>query len=335
MPGFPIVVTGAATAAAGSTRVTLRNRLADELGFYLATSVTAASNGEAARVALADELRDDESAYAFLGKWVYVRNGAQQDTQRRILSDTETGYQGSSSAVVLSRPFAAALATGTLVEITAPLPSKRSGAIKGLNECINEALGMIRFAVRLTLTGSGTYQQDLSAYPWLTGIDQTRGIYDTVNAVGGVPPALSAYGYEIVTNGTARTLVTEFPYTSADTFYLDAVARADRYVYDGTSWAFVGQNATPGLLNDAYQTAAPEHWVLAFAMVTALRQVQKMVLADRTLEPTEKRLLIGETVERRRYWNRNAKRIMLTEFPPPLQRPTTPLIVAPARSAWN
>lgn len=330
-----IVVSGGSTTATGPSLLTLRNRLADELGFYHPTTVTAATGGDPTRVVIAAELEDDEEGADLLARrWLYVRTGAQAGVQRRIVSQPGVGYQGGQSALIMSRAFAAALVSGSAVEVTSPLPVKRHLGVKGLNDCITEALGMLRLAVRITLTGTGTYQQDLSAYPWLTSVDQTRGIYDTVNLIGGSPPILSGYGYDFVSNGATRTLVTEWPYTTADTYYLDAVIRGDRLVYDGSAWVYLDPDDPPGLLDDTYRTAAPEHWVLTFGMVVALRQVQKMLLADGSLPRDEKQMLLADVAQRKRHWSWAARTIVLKEFPPPLQIRSTPLIVAPEPVAW-
>lgn len=312
---LPLIVTSVVTGT-GSSQLRVRNRLADELGFYLPTTVsTLATNADAARVVIANEVRDDEAGYPFLGDpWLYVRDGAQAGVQRRVIRQPEVGYQGPRGVLLVSRPFAAALAPGTTVEITSPLPVLRHVGIKGLNECVNEALSMIRVAARLTVTGNGTYEYDLAAYSWLTHEDQIVGISDSDIGTG-YPALPSPYIPSLVTNGVSRTLVTRTSYSTAETFALDVVVPADRLVYDGTGWAFVPAGSPPGLLGDTYQTAAPESWVLAFAMVTALRQVGKLIRAQRGADPGEKADALAENARLRRKWALTAFGIQQQEMP--------------------
>lgn len=312
---IPIILNGSGTPT-GPTLRELRNRLADELGFYHATTVTTeASSSEASRVVIADEVRDDETGFDFLGQWVYARDGAQAGVQRRIISQPGVGYQGARSVLLLSRPFAASLDAGTAIEITAPLPSKRHAAIKGLNDLINEGLARIWVEVRIALTGNGTYEYDLSAYPWLTRASQTRGIYDDRWTATGIPELLSPYTYDIATNGINRTLQTQVAYTTADTFHLAAIVRADRLVFDGSSWSYV---TTPGLLNDTYQAAVPEEWAVAFAMVKSLQYLTRLTMQSRQLDKDEKAATLADIMDRRRIWAAAAASIKRNEMPKPL-----------------
>lgn len=329
---IPIILNGSGTAT-GPTLLELRNRLADELGFYHATTVTTeASSSEASRVVIADEVRDDETGFDFLGQWVYARDGAQAGVQQRIISQPGVGYQGARSVLLLSRPFAASLDAGTAIEITAPLPSKRHAAIKGLNDLINEGLARIWVEVRISLTGNGTYQYALDDYPWLTRKAQTRGIYDQRWTDTSVPAMLSPFPYDIVTNGINRTLQTDVSYTTADTFYLAAIVRADRLVFDGSAWSYV---TTPGLLNDTYQAAVPEEWAVAFAMVKALQYLTRLTMASRSLDKDEKAATLADIMDRRRTWATAAAAIKRAEFPKPLHEQAEPMVEAVYERVWQ
>lgn len=332
IPGLPLIILSS-TVDTGPTLLRLRNRLADTLGFYLPTTVSdTGDNGDAARVVIADELRDDEAGYEFMGTpWLYAQDGAQAGNQRRMIAQPDVGYQGNLGAVVLSRPFAAALAAGTTIEITSPLPVKRTLSIKGLNECLNEGLARIWVEVRVPITGNGTYSYNLAAYPWLTRYAQTRGIYDALSFGPTMEPTLSSTPYRFVTTGAARTLVARQLYTSADTFYLAAIVRADRYVSDGTSWGYV---VTPGLQGDAWQAACPEEWGVCFGMVIALRFLIEWTEKDESISDAVRNRRLANLGRRLQQWASAAAAIKLREFPTPVQEPTEGLVFLQAPAVW-
>lgn len=329
----PIVVPASSTGT-GPTLAVIRNRLADELGFRISTTVTdTGDNSDNARVVIADELRDDEQGYDNIPPWIYASSGAQAGTQRRILSQPGVGYQGPYGAVVTSRPFAAALAAGVTIEVTGPLPIKRHLGILGLNECINQALALIWVKARVSLAGEGDYQYDLADYPWLQIPDlQAREIADTQWQTT-LPPTRSPYTPVVTVNNVSRTLETEIGYASGETFYLDAVVRADYLVFDGSSWGY--SITSPGLLGDAYQTAAPEQWVHTFAMMKCLQQVRKMLQARPNPDPKLHAYNVAEVQERINTWARASYKIIREQFPKPAQERTAGLVSPPVVAEWT
>jgi len=330
----PIIIPASSTSGTGPTLFQIRQRLADELGIYHLTTVSdTGDNADTARVVIADEFRDDEAGYDWMGQgWLYAKNGDQAGIQRRIISQPDAGYQGNLGAVLLARPFSSALEVGDIVEITSPLPVKRHLAIKGLNDLINEALARIWVEVRLAITGNGTSSYSLTSYSWLKRYDQTRGIYDDLWMDPANEPELSPYPYRFVTTGAGVTLVTGRTYTSADTFYLAAIVRADRYVSDGTTWGFT---ASPGLLGDAYQCACPEEWAVTFAMVKALQHMTKLLMLNKRLSKDERTMAYADLMQRRQQWAAAARSIKENEFPDPVAEPTESMIVAQPEPYWN
>lgn len=302
----------------GPTLADYVEALGEQLGTYVEHTVSAVgSGGEAARHVYLSEMIDDEEGRArFGGYYCYAKSGAQAGNQRRILQE---GYEGPLGALVLSRKWAAALAQGTTVALTEPLPVREHLGVKGLRDLVNEALARIWIDARISFTGNGTYQTDLSSYPWLRSVEQTRGIYDSLWAASGEAPALSQQDYRFDVNGAARTLVTDEAYTTADTFYLAALVRGDTLIYDGASWAYT---ATPGLINDTDQGAAPIHHVVALGMVKGLRYLMRQARSDARLSAAEKRETIADLADRLRPWKTAASRIILEEFPKPIQAPS-------------
>jgi hypothetical protein len=338
VPPITIIAPGTVTGT-GYTLQRYYRRLADELGFYLPTVTTAqASVGEASRIALSTELRDDEMGYDFLGgPWLYAASGAQAQTQRRIISRPEAGYQGSVGAVMVSRPFDAALATATQIEITSPLPVRRHLAVKGLVECINEALMLLRVEAILSVQGDGGYEHDLAAYPFLTNTNQILSFDDTVYLNPTYPAQPTPWGYEIQTSGADHTLVTQKAYSSGETFQMRVVVRADRLVYDGVNWVYRDNDDAPGLQGDDWMAAAPEQWVLAFSMVKALQYVTRLLVRDRTMDPDEKKLLLAtDILPRRQQWALAAARIKTEEMPRPTVKRQEPMVTTGTFvSGWN
>jgi hypothetical protein len=331
--GWPIIASSTSTAT-GSTRVTLRNRLADELGFLHITTVsTTATQGDTARIVLADELRDDEIGYELFDEpWVYVRNGDQAGIQRRVISQPGVGYQGTGGTLIVSRPYAAALASGTVIEVTAPLPVDRAGVVKGLHQCINEGLRMTRVEGRISFTGNGGYAYDLDSYPWLVHEGQTAGIYDASYLIVDEPLLSNPSStYSIASNGVARQLVTTRSYAADETFELAVLVPGDMLVFDGSSWTYP---TIPGLLDDTYQAAAPDHWVIAFAMVKALEFLQRAIRMKR-MDPAEKTPLLADLSARMRKWVLTARRIKRYEFPRVALPRSEPMVAGTSGWSWT
>jgi hypothetical protein len=335
-----IVLTGTSTVGIGPTLADLRHELADQLGLYAQARISAVpSGGDTTRYALSDDLRDDESARPFERTYLYVADGAQAGAQARIARD---GYLGPLSAVRLARPLPATLDVNTSVEVTSPLPVKRYLDVKGLNDCIDEALARLPATVLLTFTGNGTGTYSLAAYDWLASDVATLGLYDTLQQGATLPPTLSPRPYRIVGDGATRSLRPSWNYGSGTTFYLAAQVRADRLISDGTTWAYT-TFGTRGLRNrDTYQCAADPRWVLVWAMVKALAEVRKILLADRSIPGDEKGPLLEDVARRINSWGTAAKRIIAAEFPKPISEPTAPLVAGtvmlrpgtPLSSGW-
>lgn len=313
----PIIVPSSSVTATGVTRRTIRRRLADELGMYGAYTVSSTPSTsvtpDAARQLLVTSIGSDGVPEDYLdGSYVYAVDGTQAGETRKVLSGTFDGPIGS---LLLDRPFSAALASGTEVEITSPLPVGRWLNLKGLHEAINEALARIWVAARLTMTGNGTYSYSLDAYPWITDPDQIRVLQDSYYYGSSRPAYRSPYSVRMVVNGASRTLVVDAIYSSADTFYLDVFVRGDRYVSDGTTWAY---QTTPGLQSDLYQCAAPEEQVVAFAMTKCLQAERRMIMMDRRMDKGERDERLRENGRRTLTWARAAARIKREQFPKPI-----------------
>jgi hypothetical protein len=337
LPSYPHIVSSVAPiAATGVTLQRYRRRLADELGFWMETSATvAASAGDTTRIVLADELRDDEVGYDFLGTWLYARTGVQGGTQRRIVSQPDAGYLGPMGGLTLSRPFDAALVGGSVIEVTSPLPIKRHLGVKGIDDLVNEGLLCSRVKVLLEITGNGGYAYALDAYPWLFHEGQTGGIYDAAYLVVSDPPMRNPSStYRIESDGVTRRLITEgHSYAADETFFLEAFVRADLLVYDPdtATWGFT---TTPGLPSDLWQAAAPEHWVVAFGMVKGLDYLMRLIRQRKDLSKEDKAEYMAEILDRKKVWYRAARRIQSYELPRPPAVRSEPMVGVSNPYGW-
>lgn len=321
-----------ATTATGPTALEIRNGIARDFMWWLETVVSAIpAAGEAARVVLADALRDDEAGYEAAGlSWLYARTGAQAGTARRVIG-SESGHLGPHGAVTVSRPFAAPLAAATVIDATGPLPMRQVGMVMGLHECMNEGLARIWVEARIALGGTGSaYAHDLAAYPWLTRDEQTRGIYDAATPAGpGSPGPRSPYPYELRADGATRTLVTSVSY-AARPFELAVLVRADRLIHDGAAWSYA---ATPGLKADADMAACPLEWAVRFGVERACRHA-RMQLRRAGMDPEIKAALLAEVADRHRAATAAAASIALREMPRPVADPQRGLAVGPRDGTW-
>lgn len=320
MPGIPHIAPAVAVSATGTTLLDLCCRVADTVGFRLPTAVTdTAVAGDTARVVLVDEFRDDEAGQELTpggGGWLYVASGAQAQTQRRIVGQPEAGYVGAMGAVTLSRPFDAALVAGSAIHVTSPLPMRRHLGVPGYREAINEGLALIWTAARLTLTGNGTYEYDLSDYAAYLQLGELQivGISDT-RWLGANEPSLRVYGAPtVVTNGVERTLVVPTLYSSSDTFYLDILVRADRLIHDGASWTFV-TSGTPGLQDDTDQCACPGDWAYTFGVWKTYQHLHTLIQMRNGVDPQDRERAAADVLAKRLTWASAARAIKEREFP--------------------
>lgn len=330
----PLIVSSSSTAT-GTTRQQYRRRLAEQLGEIAVLTTTSepltATTPDAARQILATGLGVDQLPEGhFDGAYVYVVNGTQTGEQRKVLAGT---FDGPEASLLLDRPFSATLDSGTEIEITRPLPVVKHLLTKGLNDLVQEALERIWVEVRATVTGNGTYAYSLTSLPAFRRPEQSRGIYDESWLDATAEPELSANEERFSVTGASVTLIPDYAYTSAETFELAAIVRADRYVSDGSTWGYT--TARPALTGDAYQAAAlPEH-VVAFGMVKGLQELRKQVRTDRTMDRAERNAVVAEIQREINAWAGACWRIKHHEFPRPQQRRTAGLVSAEPAAAWE
>ncbi len=292
----------------GISLLAYRRDLQEYLGTTLVTTVGAtASSFDATRQIIADDLRDDEDARSrFAGTYVYVVDGVQKGNQRRILTE---GYEGPLGSLLVSRPFAAALAGGTQIELTRPLPVEKHLDVPGLNDIVNEALGQQWIEARLALVGAGGYSYSLDGYPWLSHQDQIIGPVDTTYAPTGGNARTAATSWRLRQQGDAAVLETDLAYSSGQAFQLRVYRPANTYIRSAGTWV----SSTVGLTDDAHEARAPLHMVRAIGLTRAYSHLMTRALHDR--DPALK--LYEKEYAR---WGRAAARLKWTD----LARETSP-----------
>ena len=335
MPPAPLIIPGASSVGTGFTRTQYRRALAEQVGEITVLQVvalaSAAVNPDANRQILATPLGADGVALShFDDAYVYVANGTEARAVRKVTSGT---YEGAINSLLVDRPYdSGPLAINTEVELTRPFGGDRHLTTKGLNQLVDEALARIWIDVRVSLTGDGDDALSLNAYPWFQRYEQGLGLYDTRWGDPTASPELSPYGYRLVANGGDRTLVSELAYASADTFQLAAIVKADRYVYNGSSWGFA--TTTPGLRTDDYQAAAPIEWVVTIGVVKALQERRKQVRMDRMMDRAERAQALAEIERDMRIWAPAAYRIKTIEMPRALPERMEALVGVEPSASW-
>src|SRR4051812_30078507 len=124
----PVIVTGSGSSAhAGFSLTTYRQRLAETLGYFATGTIsTLAASIDAGRALISDDLTSDQAAPESVnGLYVWIRNGTQALTPRRVVDGTLDGPIG---ALLVDRAYSAPLQTGTFFEIAVLPGDKYMGA---------------------------------------------------------------------------------------------------------------------------------------------------------------------------------------------------------------
>lgn len=151
----PLVIPSSSTAN-GTSRRSIRQRLAPLLGYYARGTVTTeAASLEADRYVISSSIKSDHAPAEHLdGLFLYVTNGDEEGSQRRVINGA---FDGPLGAVYVDTAYASGpLAAGTAFEIGV-MPAEEYQGLSGLNEAINlslEELPVIDY-VSITVTATG------------------------------------------------------------------------------------------------------------------------------------------------------------------------------------
>jgi hypothetical protein len=330
VPGPPIIDPvpdpSGSSVASGILRPLYRRALGQRLGPFFYPSTTAVStHAEARRHIICSLFVDDElDRDAWKGYYAYVASGDAINHQARIV---RAGYYGGGGVAEVSRPFASALASGVVIEISSPLPCEEYLGIDGLNQCVNWALEHCDIEYRLSLTGNGTQSYDLTSYANYLDADlRVDSIWDTLNATSASAPyEQSPYPLRIEASGGALTLITGRTYATSETFQLRVIRQGHTLIKSSGVWI----SSTVGLTDDTQGAAVPIPWVVAFGMVRALQVVADLIERDETLSDAAKARKLAINARERQKWSCTATDLIDTAFPQPSAPITTSMLWTP------
>jgi hypothetical protein len=310
-------VTGAAL---GILRPLYRHALGEQLStvvgrfgvFYATTTNT---GGEARSRVTIDDLIDEEAARdALAGSYVYIADGDQAGHQGRVLRN---GYHGSSGLLEITPPTDAAVAAGSTVELSAPLPCEARLGVPGLNQIVNWALERTIIEAITELTGDGTRSVSLLDQESVLDINERAdAVFDDWAVPTGDPLEATGEFRLVDADGAERTLITRRDYGAGETHRLRALRAGHTLIKTGETWA----NSTVGLTSDAQAAAVPIPWVVAIGMVKACSVAVVVIRREASLDPAERDRQTAALMAARMTWARAARKIRLNQFP----RPTPP-----------
>lgn len=255
---------------------------------YSGTYQGTASGSDAARRIVSSQLASANLAgtsaelppTAYDYQWTYIPSTAEQ---RRIVkngysaynaaSDVLTGQNASANAyivgyVTVDRAHAATLSANIEAEILGRFPATSYEETPGLHWAINEALQVIHWPRKESVTGNGTKRIDVSSsLPWLKRPEQLIRVYDVEPDSGGPQPMRGRSWLE--PDGEKCYLHIPEAVASGTTFTIQVRRPCSTWIRVGGTWA----TSTVGLVNETDE-ALPEvdrvtavaYWMLAARM---------------------------------------------------------------------
>lgn len=242
---------GSSGSVAGYTLELYRRRLLRKIGRFAlltttSTPLTTVTPDWLRQVLCAGIADDGKPMSRFNGFWLYVCDGAQAGEVRRVLDGQ---YHGGLGSLLLDRPFSAALASGTTIELSDTLPAVQHGEIDGAREVINEALETLP-VIDVVSVSAVTNQREYSlVYPWPVKVAPH------VYAPLGASDVLAETSLRMLSPGTVgfrqdadqSYVVLPHAYNTGQTFYLGLLRPADTWISVSGSWA----SSSVGLVNDS------------------------------------------------------------------------------------
>jgi hypothetical protein len=250
MPGVPVIITGASSSVAGTTRTVLRHRLLETLGLFLTGTVTTvAASLEAASTIISTAIRSDQRERSHLdGLYAYIYGpdgAAEQGTQRLVVS---ASYDGPIGAATTDYPYdSGALASATQFEL-AVMPAEKYLGCEGANHCLNlalETLPVVDF-VPLTLTATGGVsdtQYGFDSYPYpVRGIESV--VYPRTLTASESRRVVAPGSYGFYRDGEQAVLsFSSLPGNVGDVVEVGLLRPATTWIKSGGVWA----SSTTGL----------------------------------------------------------------------------------------
>lgn len=289
--------------------------LARELGSsqsFTATSTSADATDAARQIISTDLLTDSDVSTTYANEWVYALDGALAGQQRRVRN---AGFDPDTGTLTLTRAFGSTPQSGVAWMLTSPLPVISQYGVKGLRECINEALRVMTATDFIAFTGVADqprYTLDLTTYPWM--IEKRRLIKlwrPYPNATDERKPDTRTFAY--IADYETPAIQPSSGYDTGDAFEMEVRRPANSRLKISGTWA----NQTTydaGLVADADEALPPLDDVVAMAFCEAY-QWMSTVGSVRPSAWLEQRYAKHEARAAGLRWQND-----LTEKSPPVQR---------------
>lgn len=213
-------------------------------------------------------------------QWTYVPSTAEQ---RRIVKNGYSGYNAASDVltgqnaganayvvgyVTVDRAHASTLSAAIEAEILGRFPVTSYEDMPGLHWSLNEALQVMHWPRKETVTGNGTQRIDVSSsFAWLKRPDQLIRVFD-VDPTSGEPDTMKGRAW-LEPDGEKMYLHIPRAVTSGATFTIQVRRPCHTWIKVSGTWA----TSTVGLVNETDE-ALPEvdrvtavaYWMLATRM---------------------------------------------------------------------
>lgn len=335
----PIVVATPTTAldGVGPTREELRRYTGRAIGrlrvLLTGTPVSLTASPDANREVIINALAADGMPTDRLdGNWLYFPSGAYAGQTRGVWGGSLHGARG---AILLDQPLSDIVPEGTTVELSHPVPGDEWFDQRGLNQFVQEGLERILVPIRIPLVATGSNSLALGIdYDWLYDEAQLIGIEDGDQSYSDYPDLPSAYPVTIRRSAAGANLILWRRYSAGEAFTLVAAVPADRYVFDGTSWAY-RPRGFGGLQADHWQTAAPREWVIPFAASKALEYLIGETEADERLSDALRKRRLDAYNRKYEKFVTVAADIKATRFPRAETAPERPYFEATPPAIWS
>lgn len=244
------IVLDSTAVGTGVSLKTYRQKLAQDIGFYVLSTTTAA-NSTTTNITLGDLADSALTTDYYNNVWVIVTSTTSGliGQTRRIKTD---GYAPATGIMTLTRGFSSASTNGTEVELHGVLPPVAMGGMKGWREIINDALRECWAIDKLSIApaNSTTYTHTLSDLPWIPDEDDFIEVWQRSTGAE-TDSIVPEWRFEY--NADAPVIELRKTLSTADRLKPMVYRPMDTWIKVGNSWG----NSTSGLVNDSDQALLP------------------------------------------------------------------------------
>lgn len=246
------------------TLQTARRDVAEELGLLDVVITSGVPTGDDAnRTLLVPELADAVATTLYDGAWAYPVAGAQSGQQRAVRGK---GISTSPGGLVVTRDWAAPIASGVEVELHRLIPARRALGRNGWLEILNATLRDIPIERRWAMTATAGTTAYTTVPAWFETEAQAIGLYDPTT--GAENPMLSDNLRGFRFDGGTLTVELWSAYSAGSVFNLALHQPAATRVRAAGVWT----DSTAGLVNETDEVPVHRTLLKAMAIERAARQ---------------------------------------------------------------